>query len=274
MLASPPRTEGHPFNLNVLNDGNIVATYSGRRNSAGEFTESSGVFVSSDNGLTWQDRSNNYMYYWTRDITIDPHDPDQNTWYVCVFSNSGNNNGGVYRTYNRGVSWTKIFSIDNAYSISINPNNPNIAYLSTNKDGLFYSDNFTDPNPTFTLLEQYYFLKPTRVFFNPYNNEIWVTSFGNGLKKAIIDINSLKNINELNVKVSPNPANDYFIVSDESFSSETSTITIHDMFGKQVYSDSFVQRTKVITKDIKSGFYIVVIQQRENKLVYKILVRH
>jgi hypothetical protein len=30
-LANPPRTEGHPFNTHVLNDGTLVCTYSGRR---------------------------------------------------------------------------------------------------------------------------------------------------------------------------------------------------------------------------------------------------
>src|SRR5438477_12964003 len=30
-LADPPRTERHPFNISVLSNGNIVATYSARR---------------------------------------------------------------------------------------------------------------------------------------------------------------------------------------------------------------------------------------------------
>ena len=30
-LATPPRSEGHPFNIQVLADGTLVATYSGRR---------------------------------------------------------------------------------------------------------------------------------------------------------------------------------------------------------------------------------------------------
>ena len=30
-VTNPPRTEGHPFNVVVLNDGTLVATYSARR---------------------------------------------------------------------------------------------------------------------------------------------------------------------------------------------------------------------------------------------------
>src|SRR5262249_808503 len=52
-LPNPPRTQGHPFNVQVLNDGTIVATFSGRRaGSPVNFTASSGVFVSTDGGLT------------------------------------------------------------------------------------------------------------------------------------------------------------------------------------------------------------------------------
>ncbi|MBL0084664.1 MAG: hypothetical protein IPP37_20505 [Saprospiraceae bacterium] len=44
LLPNPPRTEKHPACIVVLNDGKMVCTYSGRRNSAGTFTASSGVF--------------------------------------------------------------------------------------------------------------------------------------------------------------------------------------------------------------------------------------
>ena len=37
--------------------------------------------------------------------------------------------------------------------------------------------------PAWTLVETYPFRQPERVFFNPYNKtEIWVTSFGNGMR--------------------------------------------------------------------------------------------
>src|SRR5262249_57878854 len=69
-LTNPPRTQGHPFNIVVLNDGTLVVSYSGRRDSAGAFTASSGVFVSTDGGQTWADRSDAGMLYWTTDVVI------------------------------------------------------------------------------------------------------------------------------------------------------------------------------------------------------------
>ena len=185
-LANPPRTEGHPFNVKVLNDGTLVCTYSGRRNSAGTFTASSGVFISTDNGTSWLDRSDTGMRYWTKDLVIDANDPSQSTWYVGVFSGWGgppNGLGGLYKTTNRGVSWTRINALDRVTSCAINPTNASEMYLTTETDGLWMTSNLNAATPTFSPVLSYPFRQPERVFYNPFNpNEIWITSFGNGLK--------------------------------------------------------------------------------------------
>ncbi|MBK6507387.1 MAG: hypothetical protein IPG02_17475 [Ignavibacteria bacterium] len=67
-LINPPRTEGHPFNIKVLNDGTLLASYSGRRNSSGVFTASSGIFISTNGGTSWTDRSHTGMHYWTKTL--------------------------------------------------------------------------------------------------------------------------------------------------------------------------------------------------------------
>ncbi len=189
-LATPPRTEGHAFNIKVLNDGTLVCSYSGRRNGPGAFTASSGVFVSTDQGNTWADRSDAGMRYWTKDVVIDPHDATQNTWYVGVFSGWGgppNGLGGLYRTTDRGVTWKRIAERDRVTSLTIDPTSANVAYMTTETDGLQYTSNLNDPNPAFTPVASYPFRQPERVFFNPYRkNEIWVTSFGNGLRRGTV----------------------------------------------------------------------------------------
>ena len=188
-VTAPPRTEGHPASIMVLNDGMVVCTFSGRRNSSGTFTASSGVFASTDHGTTWADRSDNGMRYWTKDIVLNPNDPAQNTWYVGVFSGWGgppNGLGGLYRTTNRGVSWTRINSLDRVTSCTFNPQNLNELYLTTETDGLWRSANITIANPTFSLVSSYPSRQPERVFFNPYNPaEMWVSSFGSGMKVGI-----------------------------------------------------------------------------------------
>src|SRR4029077_7765627 len=77
-LTAPPRTEGHAFTVQVLNDGTIVCSFAARNDASGNFTKSAGVFTSSDGGNTWNDRSDPGMQYWTMDVTISPKD---STWY-------------------------------------------------------------------------------------------------------------------------------------------------------------------------------------------------
>ena len=184
--AAPARTQGHPFNIRVLNDGTVVTSYSARINPSGKFTDSSGVFVSTDHGNTWADRSDPGMKYWTMDVVIDPWDTAQNTWYCGVFDNWGGPNnalGGLYRTTNRGLNWTRIDTLDQVYSITFDPVHAGQAYITTQQEGLWFSANIEDTVPNFEVLPQYPFRQPNRVYFNPYNpNEIWVNSFGNGLR--------------------------------------------------------------------------------------------
>ncbi|HZK79644.1 MAG TPA: SdrD B-like domain-containing protein, partial [Humisphaera sp.] len=181
--TAPPRTQGHPFNIDVLNDGTFVATFSGRR-AGSSFADSSGVFTSSDHGQSWTDVTGAGMHWWTKDITIDPTDPTQSTWYASVrfaYGTTGaSNTGGLYRTTNRGQTWTQIYQSIGAESAAINPITGEM-YLATEENGLYYSSNPKAASPVFTQTT-YPFRQPERIFFNPYNpNEIWITSFGYGL---------------------------------------------------------------------------------------------
>lgn len=63
------------------------------------------------------------------DIAIHPAQPS--TWYVAVGS------GGIWKTTNRGVTWTPIFDNEASYSIgaiAIDPNNPNIIWAGTGEN--------------------------------------------------------------------------------------------------------------------------------------------
>ncbi len=183
-LPSPPGTEGHPASLAVLKDRSLVCTYSGRRAPAG-FTPSSGVFVYAPGTGSWTDVSDPGMRYWTKDIVIDPADTSQKTWYVGVFSGWGgppNGLGGLYRTTNRGKSWTRINALDRVTSCAINPAVPSEAYITTETNGLWHTTAIGAATPAFLNDGAYPFRQPERVFFNPYRaGEVWVTSFGGGL---------------------------------------------------------------------------------------------
>ena len=185
-VTAPPRTQGHPFNVHVLEDGALVSSWSGRRNAAGAFTNSSGVFVSNDGGASWQDRSHADMQRWTKDLVLDPHDPTQSTWYATVFSHWGafpNEVGGIFRTTDRGSSWTRISDSYRVESLTVDPFDPDRAWFTTEADGLWITENLTAGAPTFARDESYPFKHPMRVFVNPHDRrEIWCTSFGGGLR--------------------------------------------------------------------------------------------
>jgi photosystem II stability/assembly factor-like uncharacterized protein len=187
-LPTPPRTQGHPLSVTVLNDGSVLASFSGRRalvSGTTNFTASSGVFLYSPATGTWADRSATQMQYWTKDVVVDPNDPTQNTWYAGVYSGwggSANGLGGLYKTTNRGQSWTLLTSGLDVESISFNPAKPSEAYMTTETQGLWYSANMQNATPTFSQVGSYPFRQPERVFFNPFKaGEVWVTSFGGGV---------------------------------------------------------------------------------------------
>jgi hypothetical protein len=229
-LPAPPRTEGHPASIIVLNDGKVLCTFSGRING-NSFTASSGVFLYDPASGTWADKSDPNMQYWTKDIVLDPSDPNQDTWYACVFSAWGNANGpkgGLYKTTNRGTTWTKLTGnqFDRVTSITFDPQYDSVAYLTTETQGLNFSSNMNSASPSFSLVNSYPFRQPERVYFNPYNpDEIWVSSFGNGMKVGLLSGQGPNRVpvfaqNSKTMSAWPNPAGDILHVDLGDVNSE------------------------------------------------------
>jgi hypothetical protein len=267
-LPNPPRTEGHPACIQVLNDGQMVCTFSGRRDKNGSFTKSSGVFLYDPTANSWTDKSNTDLSYWSKDIVIDPNDNTQNTLYVCVFSGWGgaaNGLGGLYRTTNRGTNWIKLTDskFDRVTSITFNPQNNNQAYLTTETQGLWISNDMNSATPNWALVESYPFRQPERVFFNPYNqNELWISSFGNGMKVGLLAQNDVKERLDDGslINVYPNPAKDF--IKLEATGAE---FQIFNLNGKLLLSGTDTGRIDI--SGLKSGVYIVLSDHKYYKFV-------
>lgn len=263
LIPDPPRTEKHPASLVVLNDGSLVATYSGRRNSGGTFTASSGVFIYNPTLNSWTDVSDPDMYYWTKDVVIDPNDPAQNTWYTGVFSGWGgapNGLGGLYKTTNRGANWTKLTgsTLDRVTSCTFNPNDSNEIYITTEVQGLWISSDINSPIPTFYVVNSYLFRQPERVFFNPYNTfEIWVTSFGNGMKVGDLSPGAgVVDFSEPTFSIYPNPANNF--VNIQLNTEDCVWVDLLDMNGKNVAGYFLKQGVNVFdVSKLVNGVYMV-----------------
>lgn len=270
LLPNPPRTEKHPASIVVLNDGKMVCTYSGRRTTA--FTASSGTFIYDPTASSWTDVSDAGMYYWTKDIVVDPNDASQNTWYVGVFSGWGgapNGLGGLYKTINRGTSWTKLTgsTLDRVTSITFNPTNANQIYITTETQGLWISSDINNATPTFSLVSSYIFRQPERVFFNPFNtNEMWVSSFGNGMKMGTLlstGVPDFENPSDA-LNIFPNPSTGNFTLMN----SDERQVEVFNILGEQVAKKELkIGSNQLDLSNLKSGIYFVVSGNKKSKII-------
>jgi len=80
-------------------------------------------------GLEWRGIGPALMSGRIADIAVDPE--DRSTWYVAVGS------GGVWKTVNRGTTWTSVFDGQGAYSIgcvTIDPNNRHVIWVGSGEN--------------------------------------------------------------------------------------------------------------------------------------------
>jgi hypothetical protein len=110
------------------------------------------------------------------------------------------------------------------------------------------------------MVPSYPFQQPERVFFNPYvPGEIWVTSFGNGMKTGTVTAtgitefaNSYDNGNELY----PNPAVNEINIKTDLKSGDKGLIIVRDITGRKLYEGELSSETKVDVSDFATGTYI------------------
>ena len=276
LTPTPPNTEKHPACLVVLNDGKLVATFSGRRTSVGAFTASSGCFIYDPVANSWADVTDPGMKYWTKDIVIDPNDGTQNTWYVGVFSGWGgapNGLGGLYKTTNRGTSWTRLTgtTLARVTSCTFNPSNANETYLTTETQGLWISSNINSGTPTFSNVASYPFRQPERIFFNPGNaNEIWVSSFGNGMKMGTLGGNGIPEFSEEEFSVYPNPTSNKCTVQCQKADGRCLNLNVYNIHGEKVNLAPVIRHPSSVELDLSflpNGIYFLKIGNSVRKII-------
>jgi len=285
-MANPPRSNGHPYNINVLNNGDLVVSYSARKpNSSSSFTDSSGVYYYNYSTSTWYDRSHTNMRFWTMDVVIDPNDAQQSTWYGCVFTGWGTSGisgtGGLYKTTDKGLTWFRVNDNWRVNSCTVNPVNPDELYMTTEIDGLWYCGNETATLPTYTQVSSYPFRHPMRVYYNPYKySELWVGSFGNGIKvgggSGPFGISELSTSENQTVTVSPNPCRDYITVRIKNYDpSSYYDYTMYDLTGQQLSHGYLIKETKIRLRDnnFPGGFYFLKIYDGQHIIANKKVVK-
>jgi hypothetical protein len=280
-LPDPPGTEGHPACIEVLSDGKMVCTFSGRINPSGAFTPSSGVFLFDPVSDTWSNRTDAGMRYWCKDIVIDPSDPSQNTWFVGVFSGWGgapNGLGGLYKTVNRGATWSRITGsqFDRVTSLTFNPQNNNQAYLTTETQGLWYTANIHEATVLWNLVDSYPFRQPERVFFNPFNNnELWITSFGNGMKVGYLNASGIteNTLPEDRLLIFPVPFHEKICFSSPKSENRPERAGIYNIQGQLLINSEYGQK-EINTSILPAGVYILELETREHQKEIRKIVKY
>lgn len=285
-MSNPPRSNGHPFSINVLNNGDLVASYSARKpTTSTPFTDSSGVYYYNYATSTWYDRSHTNMRFWTQDVVIDPNDASQSTWYGCVFTGWGtpgiSGTGGLYKTTDKGLNWAIINDNFRVNSCTVHPANPNELYMTTEIDGLWFCSNAASSSPSYTQVSSYPFRHPMRVFYNPYKySEVWVTSFGNGIKvgggSGPFGIPEVSQTNNQKITVSPNPSSDFITVSIEPYSPLSHyTYSLYDLTGKEVSIGILAKQTVISLNGSTNhtGFYFLKVYNGTTGIAVKKIVK-
>jgi len=88
-----------------------------------------GMEAKTFNGLAWRGIGPALMSGRIADIAVDPE--RRSTWYVAVGS------GGVWKTVNRGTTWTSVFDGQGSYSIgcvAIDPNDNDVIWVGTGEN--------------------------------------------------------------------------------------------------------------------------------------------
>jgi hypothetical protein len=254
-MPNPAEANGHPFSINVLKNGDLVVSFSARKPTySAAFTDSSGVFYYNATTSSWTKRSDPNMRFWTQDVVVDPNDPAQGTWYGCVFNGWGtsgiNGTGGLFRTTDKGLTWARISDEYRVNSVTIKPGNPDVAFMTTETNGLWVSSDATQSQPAFNRVQEYPFRHPVRTFYNPYNTEeIWVTGFGSGIMKRITgNPNTIADASTCKMKIAevfPNPVRDQLFINLSFPKSQYLVFELFDLPGRQLIKMNLEEKNVV-----------------------------
>jgi hypothetical protein len=185
--------------------------------------------------------------------------------------------GGLFKTTDRGLNWTKISNEFRVNSVTIAPNNPNILYYTTETKGLWYSTNATSVAPTFSVVTSYPFRQPMRTFFNPNNqDEVWITSFGAGMKVGtsvlplaiqLLDFKGVveKNTTLLNWEITNNNTLNHFEIEKSNDGTRFETI------GKRPFSKENNYQFKDFSFQ-KNAFYRLKILENDGHFTYSKII--
>jgi photosystem II stability/assembly factor-like uncharacterized protein len=144
----------------IIHPGNPKVVYVASLGHAFGPNEERGVFMTSDGGKTWQKTLYLDAEHGACDLEIDPQNP--NILYAAMWRferkpwtfTSGSEKGGVFRSIDGGLTWTKLSNglpkLMGRIGVKVAPSNPNVVYvIAETKEGTMYRSD--DKGDTFRL---------------------------------------------------------------------------------------------------------------------------
>jgi photosystem II stability/assembly factor-like uncharacterized protein len=145
----------------IIHPGNPKVVYVAAIGHAFGPNEERGVFMTSDGGKTWQKTLYLDAEHGACDLEIDPQNP--NILYAAMWRferkpwtfTSGSEKGGVFRSVDGGLTWTKLSTglpkLMGRIGVKVAPSNPNVVYvIAETKEGTMYRSD--DKGDTFRLM--------------------------------------------------------------------------------------------------------------------------
>jgi photosystem II stability/assembly factor-like uncharacterized protein len=177
----------HTYSVKRHPDGTLLCSVTGKR-SESEFAEGSGLYRSRDEGQHWQLISPPLK--WAGGFDFDPHDSSR--IYLTTSTAPRHAQGGLYRTFDGGASWTQVIKegdlpVDrhrfiHAFSVTVYPKWRDTVYFCSTTHGLYRSENAGD---SWREVNGIPFTGVHNVVIDPAEDEkIWVTTHGGGVWKG------------------------------------------------------------------------------------------
>ncbi|HEX2898814.1 MAG TPA: T9SS type A sorting domain-containing protein, partial [Bacteroidia bacterium] len=161
--------------------------------------------------------------------------------------------------------------------LTFNPANEDEAFLTTETQGLWINHDLHSPNSFWTLVGSYPFRQPERVYFNPYNaDEVWVSSFGNGLKVgSMSNATGMIDFGDAVAQLYPNPNQGRFKLALPADVVGQVRVAVLDLAGRMVFSTMASPQGSVLAVDaagLPKGIYVVKAAWESGSKTWKMIV--
>ncbi|MCK5846076.1 MAG: T9SS type A sorting domain-containing protein [Bacteroidales bacterium] len=207
-------------------------------------------------------------------IAINKADPDK----VWITKSGFSNGQKVYQTLDGGTTWTNISNSLPNYPVNTIVNAPNTAnglYIGTDLGVYYYDTNLNDWVPFMKDLPNV-IVNELELF--EAGDKIRAATYGRGLWESVTYpyATSIENYtsSNLNVKIYPNPANDFINIELEQVLQKNTKLTIINNIGSIIRDNISLNnsKTSINTSNLPHGIYFFRITSDTYSSVYKVII--